>query len=295
MVSKMYKFHNMNASSIRTIMVASCLDDGSDSVSDQLAKSESFGESRKRKGTESCSVKDVRVTECSQSKAKRKPNTANKSNEKTASKETSPSLDELCASIEYNMQYRKAQSSKSDLSISSEEVEETMMSDSESEQSSHSVHSGSHDAVRQLTPGYNRPGYKPFGLHIDTSAVVDTTCDNSASSSTQESSSAQASSPLSSTSSLTPTFKDKYLIYTTGSQTYTPHQIGIKKITSSEARDLIYTLQHDDHSHVLPPTGGPVEAVNIEQVDREEDFDSADHLIELHGHIIGMSLSPDHR
>ena len=27
----------------------------------------------------------------------------------------------------------------------------------------------------------------------------------------------------------------------------------------------------------------------------EEKFDKADHLIDLHGHIIGMALSPDHR
>lgn len=36
-----------------------------------------------------------------------------------------------------------------------------------------------------------------------------------------------------------------------------------------------------------------IEDINID--DLSKNFDSVDHLIELHGHIIGMKLSPDHR
>ncbi|XP_072908210.1 F-box/WD repeat-containing protein 5 isoform X2 [Hemitrygon akajei] len=67
----------------------------------------------------------------------------------------------------------------------------------------------------------------------------------------------------------------KYLIFTTGSLTYTPHQIGIKQI-----------LPH----HMT--TTGPVLG---EERSSSEFFDPLDHTIDVHGHIIGMGLSPDHR
>uniref|UniRef100_A0ABM5F6L7 F-box/WD repeat-containing protein 5 isoform X2 n=1 Tax=Pogona vitticeps TaxID=103695 RepID=A0ABM5F6L7_9SAUR len=67
----------------------------------------------------------------------------------------------------------------------------------------------------------------------------------------------------------------KYLIFTTGCLTYTPHQIGIKQI-----------LPHQ------MTTAGPVLG---EERQSEKFFDSLDHIIDIHGHIIGMGLSPDHR
>lgn len=36
-----------------------------------------------------------------------------------------------------------------------------------------------------------------------------------------------------------------------------------------------------------------LEDINID--DLSKNYDSLDHLIELHGHIVGMKLSPDHR
>ncbi|XP_074871833.1 F-box/WD repeat-containing protein 5 [Carettochelys insculpta] len=67
----------------------------------------------------------------------------------------------------------------------------------------------------------------------------------------------------------------KYLIFTTGCLTYSPHQIGIKQI-----------LPHQ------MTTAGPVLG---EERRSDEFFDSLDHVIDIHGHIIGMGLSPDHR
>ncbi|XP_048469434.1 F-box/WD repeat-containing protein 5 [Rhincodon typus] len=67
----------------------------------------------------------------------------------------------------------------------------------------------------------------------------------------------------------------KYLIFTTGSLTYTPHQIGIKQILP----------QH-------MTTSGPVLG---EERSSNEFFDALDYTIDVHGHIIGMGLSPDHR
>ncbi|XP_032089533.1 F-box/WD repeat-containing protein 5 isoform X1 [Thamnophis elegans] len=67
----------------------------------------------------------------------------------------------------------------------------------------------------------------------------------------------------------------KYLVFTTGCLTYSPHQIGIKQI-----------LPHQ------MTTAGPVLG---EERNSDRFFDSLDHVIDIHGHIIGMGLSPDHR
>ncbi|XP_034047339.1 F-box/WD repeat-containing protein 5 [Thalassophryne amazonica] len=66
-----------------------------------------------------------------------------------------------------------------------------------------------------------------------------------------------------------------YLLFTTGSLTYSPHQIGIKRIKPDQMT-----------------TSGPVLG---KERSSEEFFDSLDHVIDIHGHIIGMGLSPDHR
>ncbi|CAL9683344.1 unnamed protein product [Knipowitschia caucasica] len=66
-----------------------------------------------------------------------------------------------------------------------------------------------------------------------------------------------------------------YLLFTTGSLTYSPHQIGIKLIKPEQMS-----------------TSGPVLG---EERRSEEFFDSLDHVIDIHGHIIGLGLSPDHR
>ncbi|XP_075041490.1 F-box/WD repeat-containing protein 5 isoform X2 [Mixophyes fleayi] len=67
----------------------------------------------------------------------------------------------------------------------------------------------------------------------------------------------------------------KYLIFTTGCLTYSPHQIGIKQL-----------LPHQMSTEGL--VLGEERGIN-------EFFDSLDHIINIHGHIIGMGLSPDHR
>ncbi|XP_068105061.1 F-box/WD repeat-containing protein 5 isoform X2 [Hyperolius riggenbachi] len=67
----------------------------------------------------------------------------------------------------------------------------------------------------------------------------------------------------------------KYLIFTTGCLTYSPHQIGIMQL-----------LPHQ------MTTEGPVLG---EERGPNEFFDPLDHIINIHGHIIGMALSPDHR
>lgn len=69
--------------------------------------------------------------------------------------------------------------------------------------------------------------------------------------------------------------RSKLLIFTTGCLTYSPHQIGIKQI-----------LPHQ------MTTAGPVLG---EGRGSDAFFDALDHVIDVHGHIIGMGLSPDNR
>lgn len=84
--------------------------------------------------------------------------------------------------------------------------------------------------------------------------------------------------------------REKLLIFTTGSLTYAPHQVGFKRIQpfrfaepEKEPLSLLQRLAQQQEAKREPPS--PV----------EQSFDTIDHLVDLHGHIIGMGLSPDHR
>ncbi|GFR16805.1 hypothetical protein TNCT_380341 [Trichonephila clavata] len=92
--------------------------------------------------------------------------------------------------------------------------------------------------------------------------------------------------------------REKFLIFTTGALTYTPHQIGFKRIKPfkfaeriTETPTLTQRLaerQERNSAPPIPPNWHDEESVM-------QYFDQVDHLIDLHGHIIGMGLSPDHR
>lgn len=114
---------------------------------------------------------------------------------------------------------------------------------------------------------------------------------------------------------------DKYLIFTTGFKTYTPHQIGKVKDEHPYYSNNFYisTLAFKRIKPVKFPKridpGLPLkERLLLHEKKKEErkdniafepnwldydsvadKFDKIDHLIDLHGHIIGMGLSPDHR
>jgi F-box/WD-40 domain protein 5 len=94
---------------------------------------------------------------------------------------------------------------------------------------------------------------------------------------------------------------EKYLIFTTGSKTYTPHQIGFKRIKpvsfprkldpGPSLRERLAEREREKQNAALPRPE-PNWLAYDEVADK---FDKVDHLIDLHGHIIGMGLSPDHR
>lgn len=79
-------------------------------------------------------------------------------------------------------------------------------------------------------------------------------------------------------------YLDKLLIFTMGSLTYTPHQIGIKKI---EALEKIHGSE--TKIRLLPSVEDNLHGLG------QETYDTIDHIIDMHGHIIGLSLSPDQR
>ena len=79
--------------------------------------------------------------------------------------------------------------------------------------------------------------------------------------------------------------EDKFLLFTKGSETYTPHQIGIKRIKPLKSLN-------EEGTRLLPNVS---ENLSHGNQDQGEDYDEVDHLIDMHGHIIGMALSPDQR
>ena len=81
--------------------------------------------------------------------------------------------------------------------------------------------------------------------------------------------------------------KDKYLIFTMGTKTYTPHQIGVKKINAKAVSELM--KKESPARRVLQPPD------DHQEEEGDQEYDGLDHVIELNGHIIGMCLSPDHR
>ncbi|KAF0301442.1 F-box/WD repeat-containing protein 5 [Amphibalanus amphitrite] len=99
----------------------------------------------------------------------------------------------------------------------------------------------------------------------------------------------------------------KYLIFTTGSKTYTPHQIGFKRLDGfriqtriapgPSLRERVEFRRRAEQLHEeLRAAGVPPPEPDYNDWESVCDqFDSVDHVIDLHGHIIGMCLSPNQR
>ncbi|XP_076683454.1 F-box and WD repeat domain containing 5 [Andrena cerasifolii] len=91
---------------------------------------------------------------------------------------------------------------------------------------------------------------------------------------------------------------DKYLIFTTGSKTYTPHQVGFKRIKNIKFPTRLVSEpslreRFAERERERGLLNFNANWMNYESV--ADKFDKVDHVIDLHGHIIGMGLSPDHR
>lgn len=94
---------------------------------------------------------------------------------------------------------------------------------------------------------------------------------------------------------------EKLLIFTTGSKTYTPHQIGFKRIKCITFPKVINrgpSLKERLAKRQERLLRGSVSVEESSQTNYHavvNKYDEVDHVLDLHGHIIGMSLSPDHR
>lgn len=94
----------------------------------------------------------------------------------------------------------------------------------------------------------------------------------------------------------------RYIIFSTGSKTYTPHQVGIKRV-----RNVVFPKRVDPgpslKERIAAKKRAKEEQLNHPRVEPDwwnyeavaDRFDKVDKIIDLHGHIIGMALSPDHR
>ncbi|KAL3282729.1 hypothetical protein HHI36_005900 [Cryptolaemus montrouzieri] len=95
--------------------------------------------------------------------------------------------------------------------------------------------------------------------------------------------------------------EDKYLIYITGSNTFIPHEVGIKRIRAFKFPERIdpgpslkeRQMLLDERKRLLDNGMNDIRWIDFDSV--AETFDAPDHLIDLHGHILGMRLSPDQR
>nr|XP_031845046.1 F-box/WD repeat-containing protein 5 isoform X2 [Nomia melanderi] len=99
---------------------------------------------------------------------------------------------------------------------------------------------------------------------------------------------------------------EKYLIFTTGTETFIPHQVAFKRVKNVKFPTSIYpgrlyTLKERKRDRKLErerererQRQNPNDNVlDIEAI--ADKFDNVDHVIDFNGHIVGMGLSPDHR
>ncbi len=339
---RLYKFRNINASSIRTIMVARCEDTKPSSSGSIVPSSQdlaSQAESRKRKkSTLGIESTETSHSECSWGKASRRQR-ANQHSQKMQVysdgdrgmrllEVDSESHSHNCT-IQYNINYRLAECQGDtdeigkveqanvdhgesefyreeegylldvedwDQALSGDEIfePETENSDAESAPEvspqpgpdEQYVYFPSHDPAQSKVQ--EEMGHSSTNPPPGIGAACSSSCPQVCGSSSKSKSCTSSLDASASISTEPPSYSaDKYLIFTTGLKTFTPHQIGIKKIEAQEVTQLLDTST---------PVRGPPPHVAVDiDGSLHNDYDTVDHLIELHGHIIGMCLSPDHR
>ncbi|XP_046999141.1 F-box/WD repeat-containing protein 5 [Schistocerca americana] len=142
-------------------------------------------------------------------------------------------------------------------------------------------------------------GSREYGLYESDRDTVDGTDENA---SENSEASMEAEECMSESDDLAQQ-PEKYLIFTTGSKTYTPHLIGFKRITSvsfpqklDPGPSLRERIAARAREKELRNAEVPIPEPNwLDYNEVAHKFDKVDHVIDLHGHIIGMGLSPDHR
>ena len=306
----LYKFRNINASSIRTIMIARC--------NDGQEKPATSQDNELKWQATTIDGKDTSHFECRQGKARRRNTTSQMSSQKMQIYsdnanhmlllEVDHDSEDFNETIEYSEDYRLAENTfkgVNPLEGTSSSHVNTLDDDS------CPMAEDDHDDVPKDRgrENYQLPPIQPDHLSHQWSSSDERLCtasgepmdsSDSACGVSQQSDGVNCSIPLG-------VEGDKYLIFTTGMKTYTPHQIGIKRIHASDANNKMKAmvagmeasrrnLMAQGNEPLPVDAGVQADLVMPDGVDQgAEHFDTVDHLIELHGHIIGMCLSPDHR
>lgn len=268
-MNQLYRFYNCNASSIRAVMVANCLaptKELNDNESDENDKSSGQSKISKHVRGNPPSHRDISQSsknskfsnngECSSQAGSSKPNTMEGAFLNW--RKLGDGL-EYASPIYYNQEYRQVETERrSSLDLLDDSISEELISASDDS-------------------------------HVDVEAESETSeisLENDCNSESED-----VSEPTT----------EKLLIFTTGSKTYTPHQIGFKRIkpvSFPRRMDPGPTLaeriaeRQRQNAPGSPPRPEP-NWLDFDSVANK--FDKVDHLIDLHGHIIGMGLSPDHR
>ncbi|XP_071538721.1 F-box/WD repeat-containing protein 5 isoform X1 [Panulirus ornatus] len=243
-ISRLYKFYNRNASSVRTILVANCLTPDTSTNSTEVVE-QMKGKSKENEVVErgnppshrELSVHQTSVIEHQSAQPPMCKNTVH----------TSP--------ITYTKDYRRAEFEFPDSTEDGEvmeDMEQDGIQDKTCEEEEENL-----DWEEDIEP------VPPMSLAED---------------------------------------RDKYLIFTTGSKTYSPHQIGFKRIKKFSIPTVLEVgpclrerIQQREQQRELRSLGLFQEPNWLDYESVAERFDHIDHLIDLSGHIIGMGLSPDHR
>ncbi|CAG2170669.1 unnamed protein product, partial [Oppiella nova] len=303
-IKRMFRFYNKNASSIRTVLVADCLADPEDDSPPDPQPSETDSWGRK--------LAHNRGHSHSAGSAQRgNPVSSLGANRLLKSLQTPPNYSQRdfygadsnisCTNqspIRYSSEYRCEQQSSSSTTNRNQRT-----CDNLSRTVSNDTDSGDSDFDDPPLP-WNEDWLNlsddELNDYTTTGAVNTSKSDHKSAKRDSKSPNLSPEEESSATTSRLLCNEDKLLLFTSGSLTYTPHQIGIKRIkpivfeefmsqTASLSKRLEERRQEQEsQAMAASPNWHEEEAV-------AHMFDTVDHTIDLKGHIIGMCLSPDHR
>ncbi|XP_047474883.1 F-box/WD repeat-containing protein 5-like isoform X1 [Penaeus chinensis] len=259
-ISRLYKFYNRNASSVRTILVANCLipdtpKESSEAPERSENKPQRVPEVMERGNPPShreLSVHQVSITE----EQSHRPSNSQRP------VYTSP--------ITYTKDYRES---------------ETVIG--------HHIASSSSNPSVSLQPSNSTESLGDEDMEVERPKNIESEEDGML----EWAEDGEFSPPMSLAED-----RDKFLIFTTGSKTYSPHQIGFKRIKKFSIPTILdigpglrERIQARELERELRNLGLFQEPNWLDYESVADKFDTIDHLIDLNGHIIGMGLSPDHR
>lgn len=295
-IKRMFKFYNKNASSIRTVLVADCLID--DSPSEPSAHSSKSTDSHLTQSHLNCDTTNQRGNPISSLATNRRfkslqtpPNNSHHIDYFGADSSISCTSE---SPIRYSAEYRCEQKSSLNHYSNTDPMSRTLSAETESDSDFDDPPLPWNEDWLKLSddelndnnpPNLTKPKHK-------IKSISGRKAMKSRNSSSEDDSGETMSRLLCN--------RDKLLIFTSGSQTYTPHQIGIKRIKPFLFEEFV--SKRTSVSERLEERRQKQESQGVSASPNwtEEDsvahlFDTIDHTIDLKGHIIGMGLSPDHR